>query len=275
MVSALHSISPDKLNSMTKYPSIPTYHTLQPNGGLIEPAIQFTGPVVATEKIDGLNARIIYLPDYSYVLGSREELLYARGDYLASSVHGLVETLRPFAETKWNDVNLFPDSILVFYVELFGGRNLTPGSKDYTGQNGVAFRLFDIGIIGNYKDLAERSIEEIASWRDNGGQTFGTEHSLNLFSDESGVPLTPRLLTLDDANELPRTVEATHDWLAEHATTTRAAIDTGARGRAEGIVLRSIDRSAIAKLRFQNYNRTRQLRGKEAAASRWQSTWGR
>lgn len=69
------------LNSLTKYPSIPTYHSLDPsNGNLLDDRVGFTAPVIGTEKIDGTNARIISLPDGSYLLGSREELLYAKGD---------------------------------------------------------------------------------------------------------------------------------------------------------------------------------------------------
>lgn len=51
----LRKIDLNKLNSMTKYPSIPTYHTLNPKDGCLEePAIEFPcGTVYATEKIDG------------------------------------------------------------------------------------------------------------------------------------------------------------------------------------------------------------------------------
>lgn len=53
-----------RLNSLTKYPSIPTYHTLDPKDGcLVAEAVRFDGDVIATEKIDGTNARLICLPD--------------------------------------------------------------------------------------------------------------------------------------------------------------------------------------------------------------------
>ncbi len=49
---------PASLNSLTKYPSIPTYHTLDPkNGGLLDGTVPFTGPVLATEKVDGCLTR--------------------------------------------------------------------------------------------------------------------------------------------------------------------------------------------------------------------------
>lgn len=64
------------LNSLTKYPSIPTYHDLDPaNGSLLNTTVAYTGPVIGTEKIDGTNSRIVSLPDGTYILGSREEFL--------------------------------------------------------------------------------------------------------------------------------------------------------------------------------------------------------
>ena len=74
----LKTVDLSKINSLTKYPSIPTYHKLDPkNGSLLEEALNFQGTLIATEKVDGTNARIICLPDGNYLLGSREELLYA------------------------------------------------------------------------------------------------------------------------------------------------------------------------------------------------------
>jgi hypothetical protein len=38
------------LNSITKYPSIPTYHHLNPaNGDLLHDTVEFDGPVIGTE----------------------------------------------------------------------------------------------------------------------------------------------------------------------------------------------------------------------------------
>ena len=47
-----------KLNSMTKYPSILTYHNLGDKGILQETVqIPFEGRVIGTEKVDGTNTR--------------------------------------------------------------------------------------------------------------------------------------------------------------------------------------------------------------------------
>src|SRR5687767_8680706 len=61
-----------KLNSMTKYPSIPTYHTLG-DKGMLQEAVQvpFAGRVLGTEKVDGTNTRLIFCPDGAVVVGSR------------------------------------------------------------------------------------------------------------------------------------------------------------------------------------------------------------
>ena len=69
-----------RTNTITKYPSIPTYHTFDPsNGQLDEPAMIFGGEVWATEKIDGTNGRIS-LTEGGYYIGSREELLHWADD---------------------------------------------------------------------------------------------------------------------------------------------------------------------------------------------------
>jgi hypothetical protein len=235
------------INSMTKYPSIPTYHTLDPrNGGLLDETVHFSGTVIGTEKIDGTNSRIIQLPDGSYLLGSREELLYGQGDLIGNPALGIVDALRPVAD------NLAPvaDRIVVHYLEVYG-RKVTAASKQYTGGGSIGHRLFDIAVIDDYTELLDRDAERIAAWRDGGGQRFLTEADLA----GAGPALTPRLFTVD-ASELPTDIEKTRTFLAERLPGTRAALDGDAAGRAEGIVLRSPDRTVIAKARFQDYERT-------------------
>lgn len=70
-----------------------------------------------------------------------------------------------------------------------------------------------------------------------------------------GLELTPRLFTVD-ATELPIAIDKTRQFLAEHLPGTRSALDDGGAGAAEGIVLRTTDRTRIAKARFQDYDRT-------------------
>ncbi|MBO0861648.1 MAG: hypothetical protein J2P21_24810 [Chloracidobacterium sp.] len=58
-----------KLNSLTKYLSILTYHALDPgNGALLEEVTDFAGTVIGAEKVDGTNSRAIRLPDGLYLI---------------------------------------------------------------------------------------------------------------------------------------------------------------------------------------------------------------
>ena len=59
-----------KLNSMTKYPSILTYHALGDKGALQDTVqVSFAGRVVGTEKVDGTNARLVFCPGGSASAG--------------------------------------------------------------------------------------------------------------------------------------------------------------------------------------------------------------
>ena len=70
-----------KINSLTKYPSILTLHKLGQKGRLTsEWATDIQGETMfATEKIDGTNVRIICLGN-EYLVGSREFLRERRDD---------------------------------------------------------------------------------------------------------------------------------------------------------------------------------------------------
>lgn len=240
------------VNTLTKYPSIPTYHLLGGgNGGLLEKAIEFTGPVIGTEKIDGTNARIVSLPDGGYLIGSREELLYAKGDLIGNPAQGIVQELRPVAD------GLDPvdgDVIRVHYFEVFGGK-VTGASKQYTGERQVGHRLFDVVVQADYAQLLTQPIAELSSWRENGGQHYLPEDDLAAQAAHDGLDLTPRLFTVDPG-DLPQDIGKTREFLAEHLPATVSALDDGAEGKPEGIVLRTADRSVIAKARYQDYDRT-------------------
>jgi hypothetical protein len=247
------------LNSMTKYPSIPTYHTLDPkNGGLIEgETIAFPGTVLGTEKVDGTNARIISLPDGNFLLGSREELLYAKGDLIGNPALGIVAALREVAE------GLAPvegDVVRVHFLEVYGGK-VTAASKQYTGTKAVGFRLFDVAVIDDYRAVLTKDTAAVSAWRDAGGQRWLDEDALTATAARDGFTLTPRLFTVDGA-ELPTALDKTRAFLAEHLPVTRSALDGDAGGQPEGIVLRSQDRAVIAKARFADYDRTLRRRSR-------------
>ncbi|BEL07185.1 hypothetical protein Q0Z83_053760 [Actinoplanes sichuanensis] len=236
------------LNSLTKYPSIPTYHALDPsNGGLTEQPVPFTGAVLGTEKVDGTNSRIIVLPDGSYLLGSREELLYAQGDLIGNPALGIVQHLRPLAEQLAGSGG---DGLRVYYLELYGGR-IGGQAKQYSARGAHGWRLFDVALVDDLDERLTWAPQRISAWREGGGQAYLGEDELSA----TGLDLTPRLFTVDAA-ELPATVEGMSAFLAERLPRTLVALDDSGLGAAEGVVLRAADRSVIAKARFQDYTRT-------------------
>lgn len=252
-----HQINLKALNSLTKYPSIPTYHQLDPrNGSLTEKAITFTGDVIGTEKVDGTNARIILLPpdDGGYLLGSRENLLYANGDLIGDPALGIVEHLRLVAEGLDWTLNMEPDRIRVIYVELYGGK-IGGQAKQYSTAGTVGYRMFDVATVDNVSELLSLPTERISGWRDSGGQDFADEQALEGFARVSGIGLVPRLFSVPAA-ALPTDIESTRAMLGLHLPGTKVALDDSGKGAAEGIVLRTPNRSVIAKARFQDYERT-------------------
>lgn len=237
----------NKINSMTKYPSILTYHRIGEKGRLLDDVqAPFDGPAILTEKIDGVNGRIIVFPDGLYIIGSREELLYGKGDLIGNPQLGIVDELKPIAEAITPSKGL-----TIYYFEVYGGK-CTKNSKQYTGNSIVGSRLFDVANILEHEKILTGTVEQIASWRDHGGQAFLDESRLTDESVEIQVQLTQRLGQF----ELPIKLSATLDWMKTTITETRARLDDVALGRPEGIVARTADRSKIAKLRFEDYERT-------------------
>jgi hypothetical protein len=242
------------LNSATKYPSIPTYHALGERGSLLEEPVVFDGDVVLTEKIDGTNSRIILMPGGDWFLGSREELLTARGDRVHNPALGIVDALRDLADRiKVEDENL----ITVFYLETYGGR-IGGQARQYTGDGTVGFRMFDLASIP--MEVVGWDRARISAWRDAGGQSFANEDALQRAAEAGKIDLAPRLARIP-ARDIPVTLADTRAWLSETLPGSLVGLDAGALGRPEGIVLRTTDRAVIAKARFQDYERTHKRKG--------------
>lgn len=248
----LREVDLAKLNSMTKYPSIPTYHAMGEKGALTDKIVSMNGDgVFATEKVDGTNSRIIYLPDETFLIGSREELLHARGDVIWNPAQGIVDALRNTAESLLTTSGkAFGDAIWVFYLEVFGGK-VTANSKQYTGEKRVGWRLFDVVRLLDYRQLLEKSVDELARWRDNGGQPFLTETELQAGTGRWGLELTPRI----PIGAVPEGHAEVLEWLRCTIPTSQCALDATGLGRPEGLVVRNADRSRIAKIRFEDYER--------------------
>jgi hypothetical protein len=250
----------DVLNSATKYPSIETYHRIDAQTGKLQMPCAFFGryPVVLTEKIDGTNGRVIVRPDGDWLIGSREEILYARGDRIENPNLGIVPALLPLAAALSARERSFSQEqgiTWVFFLEVYG-KGVGPAQGQYSskGVNGVTgYRLFDIA--GVPADVLQLSREQVSTWRKHGGQQFLLEAVLRSVEESEGIPLTPRLGTVD-GNDLPTDLSETERFLTSWLPSSEAVLDDVGGGRPEGIVLRTEDRSVIVKARFQDYART-------------------
>ena len=265
----------DTLNSLTKYPSIETYHALGAKGILrefvetdyptgerqgIPPLARFVGAVEVTEKVDGTNARVIVLPDGTLIVGSREELLWASGDLIANPVLGIVSALRE-ADVPLAAQNALsrPESVTVLYGEVYGygvggaGKRYSADRKGLTG-----FRVFDAATVPI--EHLVWSPEVAANWRQHGGQHWESGTVVQTTADHLGVQRVP-VGRVYGSEELPRTILDTARWLHLQAPYSRAtlAAPEGKLVAAEGVVLRGFDvagRRLLAKLRFEDYDRT-------------------
>jgi hypothetical protein len=164
-----------RLNSLTKYPSIPTYHSLDAKGKITEQVEEDLAQenVVATEKVDGTNARILLVGADKWsapqlYIGSRADLLFRAGDGLWRDDNQIVEALLPRV-VKWSDALHFP-GLTVLYGEVYGGK--INGWKNYTGAGALGFRLFDAWRMSHDQvdDRLGAEPAALAQWRDAGGQ---------------------------------------------------------------------------------------------------------
>ena len=255
----------DSLNSTTKYPSILTYHTMGKKGCLDETVqVEFGDQdVIITEKVDGTNARIIMFQTGDYIIGSREELLHAMGDRVQNPQLRIVEAVKPIANACINErIGRLKPAVL--FGEVYGG-NIGGNAKRYTSDGALGFRLFDAIEFEpqRFYDVVKKTPEEISLWRKHGNQPFVSEQRLMQIAELIGASLTPRL----SGNRPPSSsIEDTAIWLSLvfPQDETGVALDDGAKGRPEGVVVRtaSSDRSKLAKIRFQDYKRTLDKRKK-------------
>jgi hypothetical protein len=260
MTFDIRRIDLDKLNSLTKYPSIVTLHTLADKGALQEAVqVPFAGRVLGTEKVDGTNTRLIFCPDRSVVVGSREDLLWERRDLIGNPAMGIVAAVRDAVQGLYERA-CRPGRIAVYYVEVYG-RSIGGAARQYTAEGRVGFRLFDAVLVEEYEELLTWPTERIARWRDEGGQKYLDADRLAEAAREAGFEPVPTLFNLD-ASELPTGLEETYRFLLGLGP-SRCRLDEAAGGVPEGVVVRSPDRSRIAKLRREDYERTlRRRQGK-------------
>jgi hypothetical protein len=114
--------------------------------------------------------------------------------------------------------------------------------------------------IDNFEELLAWPADQIARWRDNGGQQYVDADRLPGLVKDAGFETVPALFDLDAA-QLPTTVEDTNRFLLGFER-SRCTLDDGAEGVPEGVVVRTPDRKAIAKIRREDYERTLKRRKK-------------
>ncbi|WP_269866612.1 RNA ligase family protein [Paenibacillus caseinilyticus] len=209
------------------------------------------------EKVDGENARIILLQnkhgDIDYLIGSREELLYAKGDRIGNPYGHIADFLKPLAERVMNELSSDGNwALTVIYQESYGGK--TKAAKQYTGTNTQGSRVFDVFSLD--ADTLDRLLgqpqEKLAEWREHGHQPFYAEDARVEFLDKLKLPSAP-LLTKRAGSDFPVTLEDTFSFLNGFQ---RTQVGLDAAGRSEGIIVRTSDRRQIRKIRFEDYERT-------------------
>jgi hypothetical protein len=252
-----------KINSLTKYPSILTYHKLGDRGRLTDELSDERGfiheadTLYVYEKVDGENARIILFKDKNdeidYLIGSREELLYAKGDRIGNPYGNIAEFLKPLADKISDDMRSRDDSALtVIYQESYGGK--TKAAKNYTESKTQGYRIFDVFSLNKNEldHLMTLPQEKIAEWREHGNQPFYNETRKLKFVQQFDLESAPLLTEVTGAS-CPKALIDTFTFLKSFEQ-TKVGID--AIGKSEGIIVRSYDRNQIRKIRFEDYERT-------------------
>ncbi|AFH63735.1 RNA ligase family protein [Paenibacillus caseinilyticus] len=260
----------NKLNSLTKYPSILTYHSLGDRGRLTEALSESRGfpeaeDVYVYEKVDGENSRILLLrgeEGIDYLIGSREELLYAKGDRIGNPYGNIAAFLRPLAEelcAALLSVSLPAGdwALTVIYQESYGGK--TKAAKNYTANQTQGSRVFDVFSLnaGELESLLSLPQEKIAAWREHDQQPFYSEERRMDFVHTLHLAYAPLLARVRGA-DVPRTLEGTFSFLKPFGQ-TQVGLDTA--GRSEGVIARTADRKLIRKIRFEDYERTFRAQG--------------
>ncbi|QNE42399.1 hypothetical protein F1C16_22545 (plasmid) [Hymenobacter sp. NBH84] len=180
--------------------------------------------------------------------------------------------VRPPAPVRVHTAAGQPAPLTVLFGEFYGGK-VTGNSKYYGPPTQVGFRVFDVAAFSDADALAtqlQADIRDLSTWRETEtptglryGQHFLPETALAAYLAQVGLPAVPPLPTFTASAD-----EATHesvlDWLRQHLPHTQAALPGHTEpGRAEGVILRTADRSAIVKVRFEDYERTLNQRGKK------------
>lgn len=134
----------DKLNTLTRYPSILTYHELNRGGVrdvLTKPGEFPVDLVIATEKVDGTNYRIVTTGD-DYFIGSRERFTCAEWDRICTD--DIAKAVIPVASMLSGEIDTGLDNLTVVFGEVYGWKIQAARYNE----NGDKSRRFAILIFG-------------------------------------------------------------------------------------------------------------------------------
>lgn len=240
----------DKINTLTKYPSILTLHKLGERGRLTtDLTTDITNEqMYATEKIDGTNVRIVMYGN-EYLIGSRENILHHNNDLYYDPAQTIVDGFYnleiPTVETE---------KLTIVFGEYFGGK-VSSNSKQY-GSDHVGFRVFDIVEFADLSML-DLSLTELSRWRETEtpeGLIYG-QPFLSLSERESRFPeyqYVPHIEFKINGYDHVNVLES----LRTYIPTTNVALSSTAGLKPEGVILRNANRTKIVKVRYEDYERS-------------------
>lgn len=263
-----------KLDSITKYPSILTYHAMLDAKRLKEEVqVDFSQceHLYATEKADGQNMRVVTVPQFGTFLGTRDELVcmfdplrdpIGEPRHKNDPIHEFKKLIvnNHVARTKFHDSVYTVPCLTVWYFEMFGGR-IGP-HKHYTSNNDIDWRVLDQCQIEDHESLMAKPPEWLSGWRNHGGQKFLNIRDFHDAADSFNLePIRNHVHIINgDVSRLATLVGAYYVLQDIAGGRSAFTMDLDASGVIEGIVLRNFDRTKIAKLRFEDYERSLGLR---------------
>lgn len=271
-----HPYTVERLNVMTKFPSIPHLHEYGDRGTVnmdalaVDPDEFF--PAYATEKIDGTNVRVCVSMGRVFI-GSRDNWVWAEGDSLSRPDMGIADHFLqpPFLDSFLADLRDYQNTI-VYYGELYGG-GIGSAWKNYCQTDKWrCFKVFQI-VLGRNNLIAEKltdsslKLDQIAEMRED--YKLRMPFLFDIIGDFNGIVdrmpsafegnRVPRL-DLVQARDIPSTAAATVEFLRGLVPETLCALEDCEPGPAEGIVLEGAN-GQLAKMKFAAYERTAKQEG--------------
>jgi hypothetical protein len=148
------------------------------------------------------------------------------------------------------------------YGEVYGYK-IQDGSKVYCpdGNTDRGFRVFDVWqmpVVELDEYLSKATMEQIVYDREHNWQPWLDVDAFERFVVLKMFDVTPRRKIID-SSEMPISAVDTKRWLEDNFQDSHATFDGTSSnqkfGRAEGVVIRTADRSIIRKLRFEDYHK--------------------